>query len=56
MTVEEFRASIAEATTAEAMRAIVDQFVPVFTKLPNTEKDKVRKEYNARVAALGVTV
>jgi len=56
MTVAEFRAAISEATTAEQLRAAADLFVPVFTSLPNTEKDKVRKEWHARAAALGVTV
>jgi hypothetical protein len=56
MTVAEFRAAIAEATTAEQLGAIFDKFVATFTKLPNTEKDKVRKEWHARQAALGVRV
>lgn len=56
MTVEEFRAAIAAATEAEALRAIVDEFVPTFTRLPEAERRPLRALWNARLEKLGVRV
>lgn len=56
MTPTEFKAAIAEARTAEELRKIVDEFVPVFANLSNAEKNLVRKKWKARQLELGVRV
>jgi len=56
VTVEEFRTQIAAATTSEELRTIVDQFVPIFTKLPEDERRPLRNLWNARLQVLGVRV
>jgi len=56
VTAAEFRAAIAEATEADALRTIVDQFVPIFIKLPEDERRPLRNLWNARLQVLGVRV
>jgi hypothetical protein len=52
----EFRTKIAAATTAEALRAIVDEFAPFFAKLPEAERRPLRAAWDARQQALGIRV
>lgn len=54
--VEEFKAAVKAATTAEELRAASNDFVPVFVKLSVYDKNVCRLAWKQRRDELGVKV